>query len=140
MKNQKIIIAILILLSTTILYAQGEKLGSEFQVNTYISQDQVWPSIATNSDGSFIIVWSSYSQIQRSCYEIFGQKFDANGNKEGGEFQISPSNKNSKRFPSIAAAPNGSFIVVWESELDHGAGVEIYGQRLDVNRNKTVNK
>ncbi len=58
------------------IYAQrfdnsGNRLGDEFQVNTYTINNQERPSIA-QLDGGFVITWNSYSQ-DGSEYGIYAQ-------------------------------------------------------------------
>src|SRR5262249_13999488 len=40
--------------------ADGAPIGGEFQVNTYTSNDQYHPSVATDADGNFVVAWQSY--------------------------------------------------------------------------------
>jgi hypothetical protein len=37
---------------------QGDQ-GSEFRVNTYTTHNQLYPSVAMNRDGNFVITWQS---------------------------------------------------------------------------------
>ena len=40
----------------------GAPSGTEFQVNSYTTSAQVRPSVSHGSDGSFVVVWDSYTQ------------------------------------------------------------------------------
>lgn len=62
--------------------AQGSPAGGEFQLNTYTSGTQAYPSVAMAGDGSFVVVWHSDGQ-DGSGYGIFFQRFDAQGNALG---------------------------------------------------------
>ena len=42
--------------------ANGAASGAEFQVNTYTTSNQIFPSIAALSDGGFVVIWTSYGQ------------------------------------------------------------------------------
>ncbi|MDP4154028.1 MAG: hypothetical protein Q8929_00200 [Bacillota bacterium] len=61
----------------------GNKLGSEFQVNTYTQDDQGGSnmpdgiSITTLSNSGFVVVWVSKGQNGDS--DIYGKRFDSNG-------------------------------------------------------------
>ena len=55
-------------------WAQGDPLGPEFRVNTYTHYDQVAPSVASDSSGSFVVVWWG---IGEAVNDIFGQRFSA---------------------------------------------------------------
>merc|ERR1712054_537935 len=55
--------------------ANGTKFGSEFLVNTHISNEQELPSVGTLSDGKFVVVWSSNAQDD-SGDGVYGQLFN----------------------------------------------------------------
>jgi len=50
----------------------GETIGYEFQVNTYIEDDQKRPVVAMRQGSNFVTVWQSYSQ-DGSGYGVFAQ-------------------------------------------------------------------
>ncbi len=109
--------------------SSGNKVGAEFQVNTYTTSDQVLPAVASAADGSFVVVWQSFQDGSGSG--IFGQRFDTTGNKVGGEFQVNTYTTNEQGRPSISSTPDGHFVVVWESNGQHGSSVGIFGQKFD---------
>ena len=53
----------------------GTPVGDEFMANTYISSQQVDPSVASLADGGFMVTWESSGQ-DGSGYGIYGQRFD----------------------------------------------------------------
>ncbi|RAU19982.1 hypothetical protein CU669_20845, partial [Paramagnetospirillum kuznetsovii] len=67
--------------------ASGSKTGGEFRINTTTVSDQYQPSVTGLADGSFVATWQSYGQ-DGSGSGVYGQHFNANGSKIGGEFQI----------------------------------------------------
>jgi hypothetical protein len=50
----------------------GVPLGDEFQINTFIADDQRNPDVAIDQDGRFVAVWQSYAQ-DTSRYGIFAR-------------------------------------------------------------------
>jgi hypothetical protein len=50
----------------------GEPLGDEFQINTFVADDQRNPDVAIDSDGRFVATWQSYAQ-DSSRYGIFAR-------------------------------------------------------------------
>lgn len=54
--------------------SSGERIGGEFQANTYTEDFQFDPSIAMNASGDFVVVWVSGGQ-DGSGRGIFGQRF-----------------------------------------------------------------
>jgi methionine-rich copper-binding protein CopC len=113
----------------------GNKVGLEFQVNTWTTGDQQYPSVAALSDGGFVVVWESVGQ-DRNGYGVYGQRFDKDGNKVGLEFQVNTWTTGDQRYPSVAALSDGGFVVVWESVGQDGSGYGVYGQRFDKNGGK----
>jgi hypothetical protein len=122
--------------------SNGNKVGSEFRVNTWTTNDQSYPSITSLSNGGFVVVWQSNGQ-DGSWYGVYAQRFDSSGNKVGSEFQVNTWTTYDERYPSITSLSNGGFVVVWESECEYlgcfeqdGSGDGVYGQRFDSNGNK----
>lgn len=67
--------------------ASGVKVGSEFQINTYSTNQQGHPSVTVNGSADIVVVWQSALQ-DGSGQGIFGQRFDAAGVPLAGEFQV----------------------------------------------------
>jgi hypothetical protein len=109
----------------------GGPLGSEFQVNTITTHAQRFPSLASDSSGNFVAVWGCTPPVFYSCaYEMSGQRYDSGGAALGGEFRIN-STSSQQKYPSIASAASGSFVVVWQSVYQDGHAQGIFGQRYD---------
>jgi hypothetical protein len=78
-----------------------------------------------------------------SSQGIFARRFDSTGTPLAVEFQVNSSTIGAQFGPAIAAAGNGSFVVVWR---DEGAG-NVVGQRfalvepavLDADANGSLN-
>jgi hypothetical protein len=47
----------------------------EFQVNTYVTGQQDYPSVAVAANGNFVVAWQSNNQ-DHSNYGVFAQRFD----------------------------------------------------------------
>ena len=112
--------------------ADGNAVGSEFQVNTTTSDRQWRPDVATFSDGSFVVVWNSRNQ-DGSDIGVFGQRFDANGTAVGDEFQVNTQTESNQMRPAVAELADGGFVVTWQSGNQDGSGSGIYAQRYDAN-------
>jgi hypothetical protein len=115
--------------------SNGNKVGSEFRVNTWTTNEQSWPSVTSLPNGGFVVVWQSYGQ-DGSDYGVYGQLFDDSGNKVNQEFRINTYTTGSQASPAITALPNGGFVVVWHSNGQDGAGYGIFAQRFDGGGNK----
>ena len=69
--------------------SQGAPLGDEFQVNTYTTDDQVLPAVTVDTDGDFVVVWSSDGSggSDSDSWSVQGKRFDSAGAPLGEEFQ-----------------------------------------------------
>jgi hypothetical protein len=103
----------------------GVPLGGEFRVNTYTALGQNDPSIASDSSGYFVIVWTSDAQ-DGSTPAIFGQCYAATGVPQGAEFRVNSYTTGSQGEPSVAIDADGNFVVVWSGFTQNG----IFGQRF----------
>jgi hypothetical protein len=109
--------------------AGGAPLGPEFRVNTFATNDQVFPSIAFGGSGDFLVVWQSVMQ-DGSGDGIFGQRYLNSGTPVAPEFRVTTYTSGAQRNPSVAADAAGNFVVVWHGDLQEGVyGFGIFGQR-----------
>jgi hypothetical protein len=110
--------------------SSGAPLGTEFRVNTYTTGFQTQPAVASAPSGAFIVVWRSGDG---SSYGVFGQRYAATGIPAGPEFRVNTATTQNQQLPQIAADGLGGFVVVWQSYLQDGAGLGVFGQRLAAN-------
>jgi hypothetical protein len=109
----------------------GGMLGSEFLINTYTANQQSYSRVASLSDGSFVVIWSSLGQ-DGSSTGVYGQRFNSTTAKTlGTEFRINDYTTGNQFKPSIAGFQDGSFVVAWQQNFhpddsDYG----IYGRIL----------
>ena len=106
--------------------------ATQFRVNTYTDTYQGTPRVAMASDRSFVAVWESSSQ-DGSGTGIFAQRFDAEGNPVGDEFQVVTYADAEVWQSRVAMRPDGGFVVVWESLDDTATG--IYARIYDASGN-----
>jgi large repetitive protein len=106
----------------------GVPSGNEFQVNTYTTGYQRFPSVASDSSGNFVVVWQSYTQ-DGSTFGIFGQRYASTGAPSGNEFQVNTYTTGSQGFPGVASDSSGNFVVVWVSDGQDGSYGGVFGQR-----------
>jgi hypothetical protein len=109
----------------------GNRLGSEFQVNTYTTGIQgVSASVSADPGGNFIVAWGSDGQ-DGSGVGVFGQRYDSVGNHLGSEFQINTYTTNDQGYVnvSVAAETEGNFVVVWNAQYQGGYDSSVFGQR-----------
>ena len=104
-------------------------LGTEFQVNTNTQYSELYPAIAMDGDGAFVVVWEADYNQDGNGSGIFGQRFDSGGAPCGTEFQINMFTNYYQRGPDVSSTADGRFVVVWERYDVFDLG--IFGQRFD---------
>jgi hypothetical protein len=115
--------------------AAGAPDGGEFQVNSYTTGYQLTPDVAATGSGTFVVVWhSDEADGDASAYSVHGQRYDAMGAPDGGEFQLNTYVTGNQAEPVVAAHAAGGFVVVWQSQGSSGPDVgstSIQGRRYD---------
>ncbi len=94
--------------------AEGTTLGGEFQINTFTTGNQLWPSAAADTNGNFIVVWESHGQGGGNV-NVYGRRFTSDGTPVGSEFWVNSYTTGSQSRPAVAMDSTGDFIVVWET-------------------------
>ncbi|CAO3430063.1 hypothetical protein [Azospirillum doebereinerae] len=100
--------------------------------NTYKTNDQNYPSVAVMEDKSSVVVWISAGQ-DGSQEGIYGQRFDAAGNKVGAEFRVNTNAYGQQYMPSVTALEGGGFVVGWHSNGSNTSSYDVCAQRFDAN-------
>jgi hypothetical protein len=108
----------------------GVPQGSEFQINSYTTSDQLGPTVASDAGGNFVVAWLGAIDQDGEGWGIFGQRYDSGGVAQGSEFRVNSFTSGTQFDPSVASDANGNFVVVWHSYQD-GYRFGIYGQRYD---------
>ncbi len=93
--------------------AAGTPLGGNFQISDDTrASSKFWSKIAADSAGNFVVVWQD--TLTTGGRDIFGQRFAANGQRLGTNFQInSPGANNRCQWPDVSFGAHGDFLVVW---------------------------
>ncbi len=110
--------------------ANGNKVGSEFRVNTTIAYSQAKPRVKYFSDGKFIVIWESFKQ-DGSGYGMYGRIFNDDGTPNTNEFQLNTHTNDYQWFGDLEIFPDDSFIVAWCSWEQDGDDGGIYVQRFN---------
>ena len=118
----------------------GNPVGAEFQANTYTPLTQYTPAVASDSQGNFVVVWSSggASAGDTASYSIQARRYLANGTPVAGEFQVNSYTNGDQSFPAVSIDGVGRFVVAWRSLGSSGtdvAGASIQARRFDADGN-----
>ncbi len=116
--------------------AQVSPNGSEFQVNSYTTSNQLTPAIASDPSGNFVVAWNSNgsSGTDTSNYSVQAQRYDATGNPLGSQFQVNTYTTSFQSSPAVAIDTSGNFVVAWQSFGSSGTDTSSYSvqaQRYD---------
>ena len=117
--------------------SDGSPRGSQFQVNTYTTYSQSSPAVAAADDGDFVVVWQGRGSFGTDYSgSIQAQRYASDGSPLGSQFQVNTFRQSDQNDPSVDAAADGSFVVVWSSrgtygtDEQYGSGYSIQGQRF----------
>jgi hypothetical protein len=101
--------------------------GAEIQVNATSPGAQSSPSAAVDTSGRRAVVW----QGPGDDTDIWLDLSDVDGSPLVTELRVSSQTSGCQKSPAVAFAPDGSFVVVWESEGQDGGGSGVYSRRFD---------
>src|SRR5207247_3413240 len=100
------------------------------QVNSTDAGLQLDGRIAGLLDGGYVVVWEDSSRTYNPSGDaIVGQRYDALGNKVGGEVKLSGFITGTQFSPAITALSNGNIAVAFEDV--HGGDRDIYVRIFD---------
>ncbi|WP_309388395.1 hypothetical protein [Chelatococcus sambhunathii] len=114
----------------------GDRIGPEFLINSTVEEYQGFPAVTALKGGAFVVTWSSWLQ-DGSEFGIYGQRFQADGQKLGEEFSVNSTTHLEQIYSSNAALEDGGFVSVWQSFEQDGSENGIFGQRFDHRGKKT---
>ncbi|HEY8154554.1 MAG TPA: hypothetical protein VII72_10545, partial [Myxococcota bacterium] len=112
--------------------------GAQFQVNTYTTIAQRFPSVAASADGRFVVVWQSNGSpgTDTSISSVQGQRYASDGSAQGAQFQVNTYTSLTQDYVRVASDADGDFVVVWQSTGSFGTDTSkqsIQGQRYASN-------
>jgi hypothetical protein len=104
--------------------ASGAAVGTEFRVNSFITNNVFSPKVAMDGAGSFVVAWYD------GGYGLYGwgkggyaQRYTAAGAPVGSNLRVDG-------LTAVAMDDAGNFVVTWESYGQDGSGWEIHLQRF----------
>ena len=87
-------------------------------VNNTISGYQINPSISQLNSGGYVIVWNAQDSLSNLDFNVYGQRYLADGSRNGDNFIVNNITTANQSFPSVAGSntiDSNHFIVVWSS-------------------------
>ena len=94
--------------------ADGAPIGGEFRVNTNTNSTQEFGDVVALADGGFVASWrTTDTSADGSDQAVKAQIFDASGARVGAEFLVNTAATGFQYSSSLAALPDGGFVVTW---------------------------
>ncbi len=110
--------------------ASGVALTGELQVNQFTAGDQKWARAASDSQGNFIVTWTSFGQ-DGTPSSVYARRFDSQGNALGNEFRVNATSTGTQQNSVIAIdSQSSAFVIAFESDLS-GSDTNIAFRRFD---------
>jgi hypothetical protein len=103
--------------------AAGDKVGGEFQVNSFTSNNQRTPAVAALAGGNFVVTWVSELQRGSGSVDVYACIFSPSGTPVGSAFAVNTTTTNICANPSVAGSTDGGFAVVWGQDNSVGRNV-----------------
>ncbi|MEX2168320.1 MAG: S8 family serine peptidase [Pirellulales bacterium] len=86
-----------------------------FLVNTTQGGPQSDAEVASNASGAVVAVWRS---TEGGSVNIRARRLTTEGTFAGDDFVVNATVAGDKQYPDVAVRPDGSFVVVWQSDHD----------------------
>ncbi len=109
----------------------GAMQGSAFRVNTYSLYSQDTPTLASDARGDLAVAWNSLGQVEgissgAASYDIFVQRFRADGSTFGGEFRANSYTSGQQTDPQALLDAVGNLQVIWTGDGAQGYGIYLH--------------
>lgn len=108
-------------------------LRSQFQVNQHTTGAQFASDVAMNTQGDFVVTWTSHGQADGSSYDVYARRFDRTGSPLGNEFRVNSTTSNQEWISNVSLNDSGQCVVVWHSNAQDGDGDGVYARVFDAN-------
>jgi hypothetical protein len=110
--------------------AAGNALTGEILVNEQTLNDQQWARVASQSDGSFIVTWTSN---RFGDQDVFFRRFGANGTPIESDIRVNTTASFDQWNSDISVNKvSGEFVIVWQGnggQINHVDDNGVFGQR-----------
>lgn len=113
--------------------ADGTPVGGVITVNQQSGAFQAAPQVEIDAFGNFVVTWDRF-QADGDGRGILARRYNWAGTPLVDEILVNTTTDGNQAFPVVADARFGNFVVIWESLNDDNDGLQIYGQRFNVNQ------
>jgi hypothetical protein len=112
--------------------AAGAAQGGAFQVNGFTMDTPVFPTVAMDADGDFVVAWENLHCTYIGClYDVWTRRFDAAGVPGGDEVPVNVETLPSNKRAAVAMDAEGDYVLAWQGNDQTAGGWNfgIYAQR-----------
>jgi Ca2+-binding RTX toxin-like protein len=113
--------------------SQGVAQGAIIQVNATAAIDASvgLTSVDMDAAGEFVVTWRQTGANVDGTEDIFGQRFDATGARQGSEFLVNTTTDGHQFSASVAMDAAGDFVVLWSSAITTPNLHNVFFQRFN---------
>ncbi|WP_421246926.1 Ig-like domain-containing protein [Aeromonas sanarellii] len=98
------------------------------RVNTTNISSQVFSTVTELTDGGWVVTWSSDANGTPNDYEIYQQRYNADGSLRGAEVLVNSTTAEPQYLSDVAGLIDGGWVVTWQgTEID--GTLNVYQQR-----------
>ncbi|MFO1157719.1 MAG: DUF4214 domain-containing protein [Reyranellaceae bacterium] len=105
-------------------------IGVDVRVNSTTNGTQIYPAVAALTGGGFVVTWTSQTVSGVAGNEVYAQRYDSTGARQGAEFTVNSTFTGSQALSTVTALADGGFLVTWQSD-QNGGSPDIYARRYD---------
>lgn len=98
----------------------GNEVGFPFPINSTVAGDQTRPAVGADDSGDFAVAWQSPDGDGTG---IFARRYDESGVPDTAELPVNTTTAGAQSRPSVAAAENRNFLVVWQGPDGSSDGI-----------------
>ena len=107
----------------------GQKISSEFYINTNQTNVQINPTLSCLDNGYFAAAWQSYGQ-DGSVEGVYAQAFSNKARKLGYEILINDQTYNAQSHPVITTLKNQETVFAWQSNKQNSSSYNIFYKQV----------
>lgn len=103
-------------------------------MNTQKAGSQFSPNVAALAEGGFVVSWDDWSS-----FDMKAQRFDASGQRLGGELLVNTATIGAQEYGDITGLTGGSFVATWRTTdtSGDGSGQAVKAQLFDASGAKS---
>jgi hypothetical protein len=103
--------------------ADGSKIGEVIEAIGHVKTKTDKISLAVKSSGEFIVAWSDFRNVN---WDIYAQRFDADGNPLGGNFRVNNDQGDNIQQSPVVATDDKNYYFAWVDNRNSGSGFDIF--------------